>query len=217
MNQTELHSLAAAYALDALDPDERRSFERHLEDCGRCQGEIASVREAVAQLGRAPEGPEPQPELRERILDAARTEPQEAVVIPFRRRWLFTATAAAAVAAACVAVGLGLWAASLKSALNEERADAARVVELTGAPGNLVVQGDQAVLVACLAEAPADKTYEAWVIEDGVPRPAGLFAGGCRNVRLTEEVEPGNTVAVTLERTGGVNKPEGDILLSADV
>ncbi|MFF3149354.1 zf-HC2 domain-containing protein, partial [Streptomyces sp. NPDC057927] len=31
----DLHSLAAPYALDALEPDERRRFERHLQGCPR--------------------------------------------------------------------------------------------------------------------------------------------------------------------------------------
>lgn len=218
MNKTELHDLAAAYALDALDPDERRDFERHLEGCSRCRDEVASLRDGAARLAHAADGPEPPPELRERILTAARAEPQDAVVIPFRRRWLFPATAVAAAAAAAVAVGLGIWATSLRSDLNEERESAARVVQLEGATGSLIVRGEQATLVVCLAQAPADKTYEAWVIENDVPRKAGLFpGGGCASTPLTENVEPGNTVAVTLERKGGVDRPEGDILLSADV
>jgi anti-sigma-K factor RskA len=219
MNQIELHDLAAAYALDALDPDERRDFERHLEGCDRCQEDVASLRDGAAQLGRAAEGPEPPPELRERILAAARAEPQDAVVIPFRRRsWVFPATALAAAAAACAAVGLGIWAASLKSELNRERESAARVVSLKEGAGSVVVTEERAILVACLGAAPADKTYEAWVIADGVPRPAGLFrGGGCQNVDLSRAVKPGNTVAVTLERKGGVDRPQGDILLSADV
>lgn len=36
----ELHEWAGAYALGALDPDDRRRFERHLADCARCATEI---------------------------------------------------------------------------------------------------------------------------------------------------------------------------------
>lgn len=83
--------------------------------------------------------------------------------------------------------------------------------------GRLVVDGQEAAIVACVDEAPAGKTYEAWVIRDEVPRPAGLFRGGCGTVELTRPVQEGDTVAVTLEAAGGSDVPKGDILMSADV
>jgi anti-sigma-K factor RskA len=211
MTQPELHDLAAAYALNALDPEDRWTYERHLDVCERCQAEVATLRETAAELAYVAEGPAPRPELRDRILREARAS-SPAEVVPLRRRWLFPATAVAAVAAACAAVGLGLWANSLR-----DQAPAQRVVTVDGAPGNLIVAGAEATLVVCLDQAPAGKTYEAWVIEGGEPRPAGLFAGGCRSVPLEEPVSSGNTVAVTLEDEGGVESPQGDILLSADV
>jgi anti-sigma-K factor RskA len=119
--------------------------------------------------------------------------------------------AVAAVAASVAAVGLGLWANSLR---DEERVVA---IESESAAGNLIVAGDEATLVVCLNEAPAGKTYEAWVIERDTPRPAGLFPGGCQSVPLEEPVSSGNVVAVTLEDEGGADSPTSDILLSADV
>ena len=208
MAQSDIHDQAAAYALDALDPEDRWTYERHLDTCDRCRDEVATLREIAGELAYGADGPEPAPELRERILDAAKAEPRTATVVPMRRRWLFPATAAAAVAAACAAVGLGLWANSLR--------DTQRVVAMDGG-GSLIVEGDQATLVACVDEPPAGKAYEAWVIEDDRPRPAGLFAGGCRHVPLDEPVEPGNTVAVTLEDAEGSDRPTSDILMSADV
>jgi anti-sigma-K factor RskA len=211
MTQPELHDLAAAYALDALDPEDRWTYERHLDGCERCREEVAALRETAADLAYVAEGPAPRPELRDRILLEARSG-RPAEVVPLRRRWLFPATAVAAVAAACAAVGLGLWANSMR-----DQAPAQRVVAVNGAPGNLIVAGNEATLVVCLDDAPAGKTYEAWVIEADTPRPAGLFSGGCRSVPLEEPVSSGNTVAVTLEDEGGAESPQGDILLSADV
>lgn len=211
MAQPELHDLAAAYALNALDPEDRWTYERHLDTCERCREEVASLREAATRLAYAAEGPAPRPELRERILRAAREE-RPAAVNKYRRRWLFPATALAAAAAAIAAVGLGLWANSLR-----DQVDRQRVVALEGAPGRVVISGDEASLVACFQPAPADKTYEAWVIEEKTPRPAGLFRGGCQTVRLTRPVAGGTTVAVTLEDEGGATTPHGDILASANV
>jgi anti-sigma-K factor RskA len=208
---TEIHDLAAAYALDALDPEDRWTYERHLDTCERCREEVAALRDSATELAYAAEGPEPPPELRDRILAAARTEPRTAKVVPLRRRWLFPATAVVAAAAACAAVGLGLWANSLRDGPSQ------RVVAVQGAPGNLIVSGDQATLVVCLDEAAPTRTYEAWVIESQRPRPAGLFPGGCSSVPLDEPVEPGDVVAVTLEPAGGSDQPTSDVLATARV
>jgi anti-sigma-K factor RskA len=213
MAQPELHDLAAAYALNALDPEDRWTYERHLDTCDRCREEVIALREGASQLAYGGDGPEPRPELRDRILRAAREERQDARVIPFRRRrWVFPATAAVAVAASVAAIGLGLWANSLRGGAVEQR-----VVPLQGGPGQVLVSGDRASIVTCVDKAPAGKTYEAWVIAGDAPRPAGLFEGGCSTLRLTEPVEPGNTVAVTLERAGGVDQPTTDVLMSARV
>jgi anti-sigma-K factor RskA len=211
MAQPELHDLAAAYALNALDPEDRWTYELHLNTCERCREEVAELRESAAELAYAGEGPAPPQELRERILQAARDERPGAVVPLRRRRWLLPAVAAAAVAASFAAVGFGLWANSLRD--NQSQ----RVVATEGAAGQLIVTGDDAKLVTCLDPPPQNKTYEAWVIEGKTPRPAGLFSGGCRTIDISRPVRSGNTVAVTLEDAGGAETPHGDILMSANV
>jgi anti-sigma-K factor RskA len=208
--QSEIHDLAAAYALDALDPEDRWTYERHLDTCERCREDVAALRETAGELAYAAQGPEPPAELRDRILAAARSEPRTATVVPMRRRWLFPATAVAAAAAAAAAIGLGLWANSLRGGTQ-------RVVAVAGAPGNLIVNGDRGTLVICLDRAPAAKTYEAWVVQARRPRPAGLFPGGCSSIPLDEPVERGDVVAVTLEPEGGSDQPTTDILASANV
>jgi anti-sigma-K factor RskA len=210
MIQPELHDLAAAYVLDALDPEERWTYEQHLYSCERCREEVAALRETAAELAYVPEGPAPPPQLRERILREARgTRAAEAP--PRRKRWLFPATAVAAVAATFAAVGFAVWGISKDAPVEQQ------VVPLNGAPGNLIVAGDEGTLVVCLDQTPSGKTYEAWVIEGDTPRPAGLFAGGCRSVQLQEPVASGDVVAVTLEDEGGVDSPTTDPLLSANV
>jgi anti-sigma-K factor RskA len=46
----DVHGLVGAYAVDAVDEQERAAFERHLEQCAECQAEVASLREAGASL-----------------------------------------------------------------------------------------------------------------------------------------------------------------------
>jgi anti-sigma-K factor RskA len=170
---------------------------------------VARLREGAAELAYAAEGPEPRPELRDRIVRAAREE-RPAPVLPLRRRWIFPATALAAVAASFAAIGLGLWANSLRN-------DTPTRVVAFDSGDRLVVSGTQATLVACVDPIPTTKTYEAWVIRDNRPRPAGIFSGGCHATTLDHAVQPGDVVAVTVEPGGGSKTPRGEILMSANV
>ncbi len=192
------HALVAPYALDALAEAEEREFEQHLALCERCQRELVGLREAAASLAYAADGPAPPPELRERILQQARAE--RANVIPLRRRlrWGIPAGAAAAVAAA---VAIALWA-------SNSNGPGTRYLDLQGAKGRISVTEDRdAVLTARLAPAPSGKTYEAWVVQGSVARPAGLFEGGRVRFLLTRPLPKGARVAVTIERRGGATRP----------
>jgi anti-sigma-K factor RskA len=224
------HDLLAAYALDALDDDERERFERHLEECEECAEQLALLREPVAALAYAAEGPAPPEALRGRIIEGARAEPRAPVIRIRRRNWPLAALGGVAAAAACLAIGLGIWANSLSNSLDSEKnaratyeeflAGGATAKPLIGADGFLLVKNDgRAALVVCdLADAPSAKTYEAWVISGKTPQPAGTFRGGngCGPVLLTERVPGKATVAVTLERAGGATSPTLPILFRGE-
>jgi anti-sigma-K factor RskA len=204
MERTGIHELSAAYALDALDADERGEFEEHLTHCPECREAVASFQETASALAHHVEMPPPPPSLRDRILEQARREQPN--VVPLRPRWVFPATATVAAVAACAAIGFGIWAAALNNRLGERPA----AVGLSGANGSLIVSpaGEGTLVVRNLDPAPAGKTYEAWVIKGGTPLPAGTFTGGGRIAFvLTRPVPDGAIVAVTLERAGGVPKP----------
>ena len=70
MKNDDVHTLAGAYAMDAISGPDRERFERHLAGCAECTQEIASLREATALLGTAAAEPMPAG-LRERVLVAA--------------------------------------------------------------------------------------------------------------------------------------------------
>ncbi|MEZ5089124.1 MAG: anti-sigma factor [Micropruina sp.] len=63
------HELIGAYAVDALEQNERLAFERHLETCRACQLELAGLRDALAGLSDD-YAAEPPPALRAAVLDA---------------------------------------------------------------------------------------------------------------------------------------------------
>ena len=219
MEADALHDLTAAYALDALDPEDARRYEAHLAHCERCHDELAELSETAGALPYASEASSPPPELRARILDRARAE--QSNVVPLRPRWLRPVIAAAAVAA-CAAIGLGLWAVSLSGKLDRREAELAnqqRVAQILAAPGShkisfsrgtLVVapDGRGALVLSKLADPGSGRTYEAWVADGGAPQPAGLFAGGTTiAVPLDQPVRDGATVMVTEERAGGTEAP----------
>lgn len=204
MEHAGIHELSAAYALHALDGDERREFEEHLRRCPECRETVASFQETAAALAYGVQTPSPPPSLRARILEEARRERPD--VVPLRPRWVLPATASVAAVAACAAIGLGIWTAVLNNRL-EARPEA---VALTGTNGSLIVTatGEGTLLVEELEVAPPGKTYEAWVIEGDTPFPAGTFRGGGRVAFVLARLVPdGAVVAVTLERAGGVRKP----------
>src|SRR5262249_20119213 len=204
MASLSAHELTAAYALDALDAREVKEYEEHLATCEQCRDDLALLSGPASALAFAVESPAPPPELRSRILEAARAERPN--VVPLRSRWN-TAARIVAVAAAVVAVGIGIWAATLHRSLDHERSardeairalnilsdPTARRVALTGSAssrGALAVKpnGEAAIVVPRLASAPSGRTYEAWVIANGKPARAGTFPGG------------GNTAVLHLDR-----------------
>ncbi|MER6619078.1 anti-sigma factor [Streptomyces sp. NPDC000931] len=70
------HSLAAPYALDALEPAERVRFEKHLRSCARCTAEVRDLAEDAVRLAWSTAAPAPAA-LRDRVMAAVRTTPQE--------------------------------------------------------------------------------------------------------------------------------------------
>lgn len=72
----DVHALAAAYALDAVDPDERATFEAHLATCADCRLEVAELTEAAVVLSEGLET-EPPPALREQLLAQVAVTPQD--------------------------------------------------------------------------------------------------------------------------------------------
>jgi anti-sigma factor RsiW len=207
MGDDAVHELTAAYALDALDPDDVRAYEDHLAHCPTCQEELAELSGAAASLAFGTGPATPPAALRERILETARSERPN--VVPLRPRWAFPVAAAAAVAA-CAVIGLGTWSLVLQNRLDSAQS-ALSVSPLQGAGGSLVVGpgGHAALVVTKLPQAPAGKTYEAWVIDNGKASPAGLFAGGGATsvARLDRRVPHGSVVAVTVEPAAGSAQP----------
>jgi anti-sigma-K factor RskA len=232
--ETGIHELTAAYALDALEPEERAEYELHLRDCEACQDELASLASVTEALAVAASGPAPRPELRGRILTAAREEPQTVVPFEPRSRRTVPVLAAVAAAAAVVALAIGLWASQISGDLDEARTALERqrqaaavladpdsqTVALASGQGRLVVGADGRAVLALrnMGPAPAGKTYEVWVVEGESATPAGLFPGEANAdlVAVDGEVGEGDVVAVTIEDEGGAETPTLPIVVASE-
>lgn len=68
----EVHALSGAYAVDALDTEERARFEEHLRSCPTCRTEVDELRGAAALLATDADA-EPPARLRDSILAGIET------------------------------------------------------------------------------------------------------------------------------------------------
>lgn len=102
-----MHTLAGAFALDAVSDTERAEFTRHLDQCESCAQEVAELRATAARLGAAM-AEEPPPQVKGRVMAAMHATrqlpPRTRPGSPERHRrtaraprWAVAATAAAAV------------------------------------------------------------------------------------------------------------------------
>lgn len=234
----DIHTLAGAYTLHALDAEEQRLFERHLEACTSCQDEVRGYARTATLLAAAVEETPPA-SLRERLLAEVDVTPQARPVVTAAPSWRLRLAPVLAPVAAGLALALlvltgGLVQqnreiASLRVA-QERREAALHEVLAAGDVRRLAMAGEGegtvlwspsrqvAVLVAGgLAELPADRTYQLWLMRDGVPLPSELFRPDEQGrvvavVRGTpEDVQ---AAAVTVEPAGGVQAPTGTMVLA---
>jgi anti-sigma-K factor RskA len=243
MSDIDIHHLAAAYALDALDARERVAFEAHYPSCEVCRADVLDFRSTLAVVAEAEAVPPPA-DLRRRVLDEIARTRQLSPHLPSsvtdladrrRRRRRTTATMAAAAAA------MGLFAAGAlfvggsdspkyATELADVLANSDARFETLGGDGAGRVRvawsgdADQAVLLADdLPEAPAGLAYELWLIDESGPVPMNMLdradGGEIRDAIVIGgdgDREP-TAWGITLEPEAGSASPTGDILFVAEV
>jgi anti-sigma-K factor RskA len=200
----DLHSLAGAYALDALEPGaERDRFTRHLSRCPSCASEVRGFREVATAMAFAAADPStgPPAELRDQVLAAAartRQLPPEIRTHARPRRtstrvpWLPWLSGVVAAASIVVAVLFGLAQAHTQDELNQVRAENQAISLLLSAPkaklltypvthggtATVVLAADRhelAVVTTGLPALPAGKVYQLWLIGKPAITSAGLL------------------------------------------
>lgn len=219
MTDHEIHTLSGAYAVDALDDEERARFEEHLAACASCRAEVADLRETAALLA---EPVEPPAALRERVLAeiaAVRPLPPVATTTGRRpRRWA-RALAAAAAVVAVAGGGTAVWDLTHTSSrqdpadrvIQARDAEAVSVDLANGASATVYfsrAEGRAAIVTRDLPSAPSGRVYQLWLQKDGRMVPAGLLRGDGHQARLLDGVLDGATAAgLTVEPAGGSEAP----------
>ena len=229
LSHEELQALTGAYALDAVEPDEREAMELHLLECPRCRAEVAEYREVAAFLAHnghtAPEG------LWDRIAGALEEAPPPldlapVVPLPPRRSSGLRIVAAVAAAAAVVAAFLGVKVVDLDNKLDRiESQDALaraafdaqqdpqrRTIELADEDGNegaelvLLPDGTGYLVSDRLDRLSADRTWQLWAIVDSNAISMGVLGSDPGIASFQAAGEP-SAFALSNEVVGGAPQP----------
>lgn len=96
------------YALGALQGEERRAVEKHLEECSACRQELEKLQGDVALLAFSASGPRPPARSRERLMAAIAKESRRAQLRPRARvAWWNALAWTAGLAAIVISILLG--------------------------------------------------------------------------------------------------------------
>ena len=224
LRRTEAHTLAGAYALDAITGADRARFERHLAGCQACAGELAELREVTARLAQAVAA-DPPPDLVERaVAAAARTRQLPPVVRPAWSRPPVSRRIALGVAAACLVVAATFGATAL-TAEHHVSADQARelaIAEVLNAPDAVMLTArvsgggtatvvmshrDRALVFTTdgLPPLPAGRCYRLWLMGPAGDRPADVLPApdhGMTSPVIATDVAAGDSVGLTVGPVG---------------
>jgi len=231
LDVSEIEALIGAYALDAVDPDERAAVEAHLVDCPRCRAELADHLEVASFLAHtgapAPDDlwpriasslEEPPPALRLGVVDASGVARR-----PRRVRLATVLAVAAAVLVGVMVVQLvrqgrqiddlhGQVAAQSVSrqamaALEDPASQRFTLTSPHGAPARatavITPSGTGYLLADDLPKLDADRTYQLWGIMPGHVISLGLL-GRSPGVAAFSGQGHLTGLAVTDEVAGGV-------------
>lgn len=231
---TDLHGLAAPYALDALDPHERGRFEAHLDQCAECRQELRGFHLTAARLAEA-EADTPPPALRDRLLAEVATTAQERPVVTSIaqhgrvRRAVPRLLVAASFLVAAGSVGGYLVEHDRAEDLRADTAGISAVMvadDATMLDGSVRTGGTMRIVASPSHDAAVvmgtdletlddDHVYQVWAMHDGVPRSVGVLGRGA-GMMYAKSISGADAFAVTVEPDGGSPAPTTDPVAQMD-
>ena len=231
------HTLAGAYALDALTEPDRMRFERHLAGCDACGQEASSLREAAGRLAAATAAPPPQ-RVREQVLaEAARTRQRPPLTADGpasssagrRAVRLRAPRMAVAIVGGCMLVALVLGGLFIDTQhrLSQEQAHNRDIVAVLNAPDAVMTSAraatggtatvvmshhDHALVLTTsrLPALPSGKRYQVWLMGRHRVRAAGMLPQprqGMTAPVVVSGLAPGDAVGLTVEPASGSRSP----------
>jgi anti-sigma-K factor RskA len=239
LHRADVHTLAGAYAMDAISAPDRARFERHLAGCAACAQEITSLREATARLATATAVPPPS-SMKERVMAAAALTRQQPPPVSepstgraWRGRLRFTVAAVAAAVVLGAAVVFGVANGSMRDQLSQAQASSQQMAAvltardatmMTGAVTGggtvtIVMSHSRHALVftaADLRALPASRGYELWLIGPAGVRSVAMLGVGRHDMTgpvIASGLRPGDHLALTAEPSGGTARPTVPMML----
>ena len=203
-SHSEIEDLLGAYALDAVDDNERAVIDAHLDECARCRAEVAEHRETAALLAFS--GSDAPAGLWEGISTQLGRPAPDVVDLDRERRarsprgqlgWLPAVAAMTAIVVAAVG-GLGWKVADQDRQIDRLASRVAqgdlaalatsvladpgtRHVELKGADGTrmaliaLTPEGDGYIVPNAMQTLESGRSYQLWALAGATPVSAGLL------------------------------------------
>jgi len=242
LGRTDPHTLAGAYALDALGDADREKFERHLLSCEACRAEAASLRDAAGWLAE-PAAAVPPTRLRGQVLaEAARTRqqpPPVRVTKRARRSWHGIGWRAPRLAVAIAGAGmllalaLGTLLISTQHQLQVQEAHSGEIAAIMNAPDADIMTvrartaGSATVVMSHAAHAlvlttvrlpalPSTKCYQVWLMGTHRTKSAGRLPPpkqGMTAPMIVAGLAAGDRMGVTVESAGGAASPSSSPVL----
>lgn len=239
MSGTDIHQLAAAYALDAVNERERAEFETHYPTCPVCRPEVAGFRETLSQVA-ASIAVDPPASLKANVMAEIGTTRQLSPLLPdsvvdlaTHRQSRQRMVRVLSVAAALILIAVGAFVVGRNSGDGNYTAQAADVFEQPDARSTTLggvgtgtfkivwsARDKKAVVVGDgLVDPGAGKVYELWLVDDqGAHAVRLLDKAEGRQVRRVVDINGSPTQwAITVEPEGGVDKATGPIIFAGAV
>ena len=201
MVHADFKDMVPARALSALDAEEARALDNHLDECAECRRELRDWEETAAAMAISTNPVEPSPKVREQLLTEIRKDLETPEVIPFRsaQRNLWTSfgslgAMAAVVLVTALIVGLIVLWREYRSA-QEELARSQEFLQLVATPGARVTElsgvdlgagatakivydnsGHAMLMANKLPDVPEGKAYQLWfIVGNNPPMPGKTF------------------------------------------
>ncbi len=239
MTDIDVHHLAAAYALDALDDRERSAFEGHYGACEVCRNDVLEFRHTLTQVADSLVATPPMSMKAKVMTEVATTRQLSPLVAPVvaldERRRARSLMSMAAAAAAIVMIVAGVvvfrggdepdtFAADLAHVMEQADSQVLSLVNQGGAEGTFKVAwsnslGEAVLLGEDLPTTPDDKAYELWLITPDSSTAMYVLdpaKDGSVHRTMKAPVDP-TAWAITVEPAAGSATATGDIIFVANV